>query len=131
MSKKKSNIKLLISFSLCVVLLFTIGITPCYADSAGLIRAKSWIASAITACNIFLQPLNYAGSYAVQNAVDPLNLVSTIQEQDYAYYMDKSTIKIYPNSVNIDGINYTDVWLSYDAANKFRTEALDFATAYS
>ena len=115
-----------------VVMLSSIITIPSYAiSSADFIRAKSWIATAITALNITLSPLNYAGSHAVQDAVDPLGIVNTIQEQDYAYYMDRSTIKIYPDVVSIDGQLYSDIWLSYDAANKFRTDGIDFYTAYS
>lgn len=122
----------LLCILIIVVMLSSIITTPVYAlDSAAIIRAKSWIATAITAANVFLSPLNYAGTHAIQDAIDPLNLVSTISEQDYTYYMDRSTIKIYPDVVVIDGVPYTDIWLSNNAADKFRTEGFDFFTAYS
>ena len=122
----------LICIFIVVVMLSSLITTPVYAiNSASLIRAKSWIAAAITAANIYLEPIGYAAQHAIQDSVDPFGIVNTIQEQEYSQYMDKSTIKIYPDTVEIDGVLYSDIWLSYDAADKFRTEGLDFATAYS
>lgn len=122
----------LLCIFIVVVMLSSLITTPVYAiNSASLIRAKSWIAAAITAANIYLEPIGYAAQHAIQDSVDPFGIVNTIQEQEYSQYMDKSTIKIYPDTVEIDGVLYSDIWLSYDAADKFRTEGLDFATAYS
>ena len=128
---RRSLTKYIISLVIIVALITSFSAPAFAISSSDFIRAKSWIAAGITALNVALSPISYAGQNAVQQAVDPLGIVNTIQEQDYAYYMDRSTIKIYPDVVEIDGQLYSDIWLSYDAANKFRTEGLDFFTAYS
>lgn len=56
---------------------------------------------------------------------------------DYTYnqplseILSQETIKIRSGSVTIDGVEYSDVWLPHDAANKFRVNAFDFITHYN
>lgn len=126
MNKAKKRI---MSIVLVFILITSITSTA-FADTA-LDRVKAWVATLITASNIALAPINVPADYYVQRAVDPLNLVWTQQEADYYSYMDKSRIRVYPDVIEIDGVQYTDIWLSSDAANQFKTDALDFMTAYN
>lgn len=125
----KRHYKFIISFALVVALLLSF-CEVSFADSA-LDRAKAWFLTAITAAQITLDPVLYPLGDAVQQAVDPWNVITTVSEMNYQNYMDRSTIKIYPDYTVIDGVSYTDIWLSHDAADKFRTLVPDFVTAYS
>lgn len=51
--------------------------------------------------------------------------------QSLAEFLNRQTIKIRPDSVTIDGVEYSDVWLPHDCADKFRTNAFDFITRYN
>lgn len=93
---------------------------------------KAWIAAAITAINIGLDPVQAStNTFLNDYLVDPLQVVYTYGEQDVDDWMDQSVIKIDKNVTSIDGKYYTDVWLSSEAAEKFRVNAFDFKTAYS
>lgn len=105
--------------------------SPVYADLAGLNRIKSWIATAIVAGNIALTPVNYAYQHGIQNAVDPLGLIDLPIENEMAEYFDRSVIHIDDNVAVIDGVEYSDIWLSHDVADKFRVNVGDFVTAYN
>lgn len=108
--------------------------SPTSALTTGLLntsrRIKSGILSSIMALGISLHPVGLTIDQAIENAVDPLNIVSTVVESNIEDYFDRSILKIRNGSVIIDGVEYTDVWLSHEAADKFRVNALDFATAY-
>lgn len=45
--------------------------------------------------------------------------------------LSRSFIKINKDVVTIDGVEYTDIWLSHDAAEKFRVNAFDFQSAFN
>lgn len=105
--------------------------SPVYADLAGLNRIKSWLATAIVAGNIALTPVNYAYQHGIQNAVDPLGLIDFPIENEMAEYFDRSVIHIDDNVVVIDGVEYSDIWLSHDVADKFRVNVGDFVSAYN
>ena len=96
-------------------------------------RIAAMIASAITALNIGLSALTMpAGHFATEQVIDPLHLYND-QYHDVIYqeWLDKSEIKIDRETVIIDGVSYDDVWLSNNAAEKFRTAGLDFKSAYN
>lgn len=46
-------------------------------------------------------------------------------------YLDRSTLSIRPNAITIDGVPYTNVWLSHDAADAFRINSYDIITAWN
>lgn len=122
-----------------IALLFSLTV-PAFADTQALIgttgllntsrRIKAGILSGITALGIGLQPVGLTIDQAIENAVDPLNIVTTNVEETIQDYFNRSTLVIQDGVAVIDGVEYSDVWLSHDAANKFRVNALDFATAY-
>lgn len=119
---RKKLIALLFAVLVCV----SIGTTPVYAVNQ---RFGSWIASALMALNMGLsEPLNSLTD-VTQYLSDPFDVVYTYTEQNIDQYFDKSEIYIRPGVTTIDGVEYSDVWLSHDAAEKFRVNALDFITA--
>lgn len=46
-------------------------------------------------------------------------------------FLERSTIRIDKDITYIDGVPYTNVWLSHDAAEQFRTEGHDLKTAFA
>lgn len=95
-------------------------------------RIAAMIASGITAINIALSGLVYpAVSYGTDAVIDPLHMYTDQYDQRYEDWLDMSEIKIDRNVTTIDGVSYDNVWLSNEAAEKFRTAAGDFKTAYS
>ena len=45
--------------------------------------------------------------------------------------LDRSSVYVRPGFVEIDGVSYTDIWLSNDASQKFRVNAFDLETAWN
>lgn len=109
-----------------------IGFCTAFASAATpvwLLRAKAGVAAAMLASQLVLHPIDVALDSPIAQAVDPLGRnewVETLPE-----YLDRSTIKVVEDSVVIDGVSYSDVWLGPDAANALRLQGLDFATAYN
>lgn len=132
--KRKTNYKNLISLALVLILLLLVCASPAYAvdfpplSTAGR-RLGSWILSALTAMNITLSSTAYGstGSDIINFLADPLDLNYSYSEA----WNDRPTIQIWDDYVTIDGVTYTDIWLSNEAASKFKTDGLDFQTAYS
>lgn len=123
-----SRFKKLISFVFVAALIVSFSV-PAFALNGQ--RVAAFIASAITAGNIALYPvIGPLRSATINQVIDPLNLYTTSVEQEYTEYLDRSEIQITRNATTIDGVSYDEVWLSSDAANKFRVNALDFVTAY-
>lgn len=54
----------------------------------------------------------------------------TFTQNDIDEFMARSVIKIDKDKVTIDGVEYTDIWLSTDAAEKFRVNAFDIENAF-
>lgn len=131
--KRKTNYKNLISLALVLILLLVVSVSPAYAvdfpplSTAGR-RLGSWILSALTAMNITLSSTAYGstGSDIINFLADPLDLTYSYSEA----WNDRPTIQIWDDYVTIDGVTYTDIWLSNEAASKFKTDGLDFSTAY-
>lgn len=130
--------KVVVAFVLCFALVlmpFSFSANALSSDrdftSGSYNRFGALIAAALSALNITIQsvamPINDLYNYVA----DPFDLVYSFQEDELASFMNRSVIKITPDKINIDGVDYSDVWISYDASNKFRTDGLDFATAYS
>lgn len=95
-------------------------------------RIAAMIASGITALNIALSGIVYPlTSYGTDAVIDPLHLYTDTYDQQYQEWLDLSEIKIDRNVIVIDGVSYDNVWLSNEAAEKFRVAAGDFQTAYN
>ena len=111
-----------------------IGFCSAYAHAATpvwLLRAKAGIASAMLAANLILEPIQIAELNAVDQAIDPLNIVQTIGETQWGEYIDRSTIVVRPDKVTIDGVDYSEIWLGPEATDKLRLAGFDFTTAYN
>lgn len=127
---KKRAFKLLIC--ICVISCLMVGFCTSFASAATpvwLLRAKAGVAAAMLASQLVLHPIDVVLDAPIAQAVDPLGRnewVETLPE-----YLDRSTIKVVEDSVIIDGVSYSDVWLGPDAANALRLQGLDFATAYN
>lgn len=126
---KNRAIKLIIS--ICVISCLMVGFCTSFASAepVWLLRAKAGVAAAMLASQLVLQPIDAVLDAPIAQAVDPLGRnewVETLPE-----YLDRSTIKVVEDSVIIDGVSYSDVWLGPDAANALRLQGLDFATAYN
>ena len=101
------------------------------AEPAWLIRAKAGIAAAMLASNLVINPINYALDDALLEGIDPVGYVQNIQQTPWELYLDQSVIKVVPDTVYIDGVPYSDIWLGPDAADSLRLAGLDFASAYN
>lgn len=126
----KRGYKLIISVVLVATLF--IGFGSAFASASTpvwLLRAKAGVAAAMLASQLVLHPVDVVLDSPIAQAVDPLGKnewVETLPE-----YLDRSTIKVVEDTVIIDGVSYSDVWLGPDAANSLRLQGLDFATAYN
>lgn len=127
---KKRAFKLLIC--ICVISCLMVGFCTSFASAATpvwLLRAKAGVAAAMLASQLVLQPIDVVLDSPIAQAVDPLGRnvwVETLPE-----YLDRSTIKVVEDTVVIDGVSYSDVWLGPKAARSLRLQGLDFATAYN
>ena len=131
--KRTVKVKNLIAFAAVLILLFSITAIPAYAEFPPLTtagrRLGSWILAALTAANITL-----TSTVSASQGADIINFLADPLDVTYSYtemWDDKPTIQIWDDYTTIDGVTYTDVWLSNEAASKFKTDGMDFATAYS
>lgn len=131
--KRTVKVKNLIAFAAVLILLFSITAIPAYAEFPPLTtagrRLGSWILATLTAANITL-----TSTVAASQGADLINFLADPLDVTYSYsemWDDKPTIQIWDDYTTIDGVTYTDVWLSNEAASKFKTDGMDFATAYS
>lgn len=131
--KRTVKVKNLIAFAAVLILLFTITAIPAYAEFPPLTtagrRLGSWILAALTAANITL-----TSTVSASQGADIINFLADPLDVTYSYtemWDDKPTIQIWDDYTTIDGVTYTDIWLSNEAASKFKTDGMDFATAYS
>lgn len=131
--KRTVKVKNLIAFAAVLILLFSITAIPAYAEFPPLTTAGrrfgSWLLATLTAANITL-----TSTVAASQGADIINYLADPLDVTYSYtemWDDKPTIQIWDDYTTIDGVTYTDVWLSNEAASKFKTDGMDFATAYS
>lgn len=111
-----------------------IGFCSAYASAATpvwLLRAKAGICAAMLAAQLVTEPIQLAEMNAVEQAVDPLNIVDTIYESRWEDYIDRSAIVVRPDVVTIDGVQYSEIWLGPDATDSLRLSGFDFLTAYN
>lgn len=126
----KKNIKKLISILVCVVLCVSLS-SSAFAELAIVTRAKALIAATMLASNLVLEPVGAAFDNAMADSVDPLYMVDTISHSSWQDYLDQSVIQVRPNSVTVDGIEYSQILLGPDATQSLRAAGLDFATVYN
>lgn len=124
--------KYLISFLIVVVLCASITV-PVFADFRSI---GAGIMAALAALNITVQSTVADTASSLMDFMGVNQQVITSVDYSPGYeswsdYLDKSEIIISDDIVTIDGTDYRNVWLSHDAADKFRTDALDFKTAYA
>lgn len=125
--------KNLIAFAVVLIVLISITVIPASAEfpplTTGGRRLGAWIMSALTAMNIAL-----TSTVSTSQGADIINFLADPLDVTYSYteaWEDRPTIQIWDDYVTIDGQTYTDIWLSNEAASKFKTDGLDFSTAYS
>ena len=131
--KRTVKVKNFIAFATVLILLISITAISAYADfppldTAGR-RMGAWLLAAIQAINITLSSTaaGSTGAEIMNYLSDPDDLTYSVQEM----WEDKPTIQIWDDYITIDGVTYTDIWLSNEAAKKFKVNAYDFQTAYS
>ena len=127
--KSNITIKKLISIFVVVMLFFAICITPAHDDSpsAYFQRSRAFIGAALAALNITINSTQMNALSVLEYVADPLNVNYTYMDA----WRDRPEIQIWPDYTVIDGQKYTDVWISNEAAEKFRVDAFDFKTAYA
>lgn len=131
----KRGYKLVISVVLILALFCGLSVTS-FAAFPLENRFKAWIATALMAANITIE----SSLAPVQSLFDTLSYGAGLPwTPSYTYQgpswddeiLDRSSIIIKHDSVVIDGISYTDVWLSNDASQKFRVNVGDIETAWN
>lgn len=135
----KTRVIRVFSFILALTLVFAMMANPAYADYR---QFGSWVLAALTAINITVEStlapalqaandLNQYLSYPFKiEGTQMIDIPYTFQDSDIADIMSRSTLSISGDTVTIDGVDYTDIWLSHDAANKFRVNAFDLEDAF-
>lgn len=136
----KRYCKLIIS-TITIALIIMLSLSPAsYAISKQSFSA--WVGAALQALTITYNSTiapyyNFLDDYLA----DPFSIVEqapntgfnfeyipyTFEDTDDFY--ERSVLKIDKDVIKIDGVDYTDIWLSTDAAEKFRTNAFDIKTA--
>lgn len=106
---------------------------------------KAWMLSALTAANITVQSTLPVVAPVSDFIVDPFNIVENVMDRvEYTYpfinyntpsedletYLERSSIIVRGDTITIDGIDYTDIWVDNDAAHTLRTNVLDLQTAW-
>lgn len=133
--KRKTNYKNLISLALVLILLLAVCVPSSFAIDNNKRRFGAMIMSALQAINITMQSTLAPAQNMLDAIADPPGYVGIYEypwEPDWDNeILDRSSIQIWPDYTEIDGVKYTDVWLSHDAAEKFRVNAFDFKTAYN
>lgn len=127
----KRGYKLIICVVLVSALFIGFGSAFASAEPAWLTRAKAGIAAAMLASNLVIQPVNYGLDDLIYEGIDPIGYVQNIQETPWELYLEQSVIKVVPDTVYIDGVPYSDIWLGPDAADSLRLAGLDFVSAYN
>lgn len=131
--KRTVKVKNLIAFTAVLILLFSITAVPAYAEFPPLTtagrRLGAFLLSAIQAINITL-----TSTAAQSPGADIMNYIADPLDVQYSYsemWEDQPKIQIWKDYINIDGEEYTDIWLSNEAATKFQVDAYDFKSAYN
>lgn len=134
--KRKTNYKNIIALALVLILLIAICVPSSYAVGPNSKRRfGALIASALQAINIYAQSTLAPAQNMLDYIADPPGY-SRIYDYPWTAdwddeILDRSVIQIWPDYTTIDGVEYTDIWLSHDAAEKFRVNAFDWKSAYN
>lgn len=129
-----TRVKKIFALTIALALVFALCSPSTYAISPR--QFGAWIASALTAINITwnstvapaINFIDYLDS-PFQITDNSMNYVPYTHEKDDDI-LSRSTLSINGNKVTIDGIEYTDIWLSHDASEKFRVNAFDIENAW-
>lgn len=137
---KKTRLARILSFILALTLVFACMSPSSYALSKQ--QFGAWIAAALQAINITATATATGAADVSRDFMDwlsaPVKVVAS-QFVDVPYttpiesiddYLSRSTIQIDKDKVTIDGVEYTDIWLSNDASEKFRVNAFDLENAF-
>lgn len=133
----KREYKLILSVVLVFTLFFSFSGTFAFAEQTNIVidfATTIWYAlrAAQVTVNSTVAP--------IQDILDTLNFGSGAPwSADYTYsgptwdndILNLSSIVVRPDFVEIDGVMYTDIWLSNDAAQKFRVNAFDVESAWN
>lgn len=128
---------------ICVVLVSALLCTFCTSFASAELPTRSamqrfnaWVAAAITAANITIN----STIAPVQSLLDTLSYgIGMPWTPEYTYQgatwdddiLNRSTIKINPGIIEIDGVLYSDIIISENATDKFRVNAFDLETAWN
>lgn len=131
--KRKTNYKNLISLALVLVLLIALTVPTSFALDTSKRRFGAMLLSALQALNITITSTLAPVQNALDYIADPPGYDAIY---DYPWVpnwddeiLDRSVVQIWPDYTTIDGVEYTDIWFSNEAAEKFRVNAFDFKTA--
>lgn len=106
-----------------------------YADDVSAVGVNDDLRAALFAVlfsmNLVIEPVGAVWEDSILHAVDPLGLVPALRSNNFIDYLDQSVIKVLPDTILIDGIEYSQIWLGPDAAEALRLEGLDFASLYN
>ena len=117
---------------ICVIFVFTlfIGCSSAFASASSVVDdVKSAYYATALAMELILHPINVVMDSPLTQAIDPLgknDWVETLPE-----YFDRSVIKVVPDAITIDGVQYSELWLGNEASDKLRLGVLDIASAYN
>lgn len=138
MTKKRAS--QILSLVLALTLVFVCMSPSSYAISKQ--QFGAWIAAALQAISITGQATAVGAADASRDFMDWLSTpVKVVANQfiDVPYttpissideYLSRSTLQIDKDIVTIDGVEYTDVWLSNEASEKFRVNAFDLENSF-
>ncbi len=137
---KKTRVARIFSFILALTLVFAFMSPSSYAISKQ--QFGAWVAAALQAINITANATAVGAANASRDLMDwlskPVKVVAN-QFIDVPYttpiesiddYLSRSTIQVDKDKVTIDGVEYTDIWLSNEASEKFRVNAFDLENAF-
>lgn len=137
----KTRVIRVFSFIMALTFVFAMLSVPSYAISPR--QFGAWVASALTAINIvgqstigpaiqFGNQLNdYLSAPFKIEASQVVDVPYTWSDTEIEEYLLQSTISFSGEDVVIDGKHYQDVWLSNEAAEKFRVNAFDIQSAFN
>lgn len=126
MTRTSKKLKRAVSLLAVVIILCSITITPAHAVTGFSQKSRAFVASALAALNIVTQSATMDTASLIEYIADPMEVQYTYLDA----WQDRPEIQIYPDYTVIDGVSYTDIWISNEAAEKFRVDAFDFKTAY-
>ena len=132
----KSRVIRVFSFIMALTLVFAMCSPGSYAISPR--QFGAWVASALTALNITYQSTFIPAASFLDYIADPFQITNNIVEHvtltnprdNIEQYLKQSTISFTGDYIEIDGKHYQDVWLSNNAAEKFRVNAFDIKSAF-